>query len=50
MSKVAVSLLAVQAKPQLLRQLMNLLGVRGDSVTNRLVVEQENNINRQFRL
>ena len=29
---------------------MNLLGGKGKSMTNRLVVEQENNINREFRL
>eukprot|EP00090_Calanus_glacialis_P031612 TRINITY_DN5256_c0_g1_i1.p2 TRINITY_DN5256_c0_g1~~TRINITY_DN5256_c0_g1_i1.p2 ORF type:complete len:104 (-),score=24.16 TRINITY_DN5256_c0_g1_i1:134-445(-) len=45
---VAVCLVAVQSKPQLLRQLMNLLGGKVNSMTNRLVVEQENNINREF--
>merc|ERR1711892_350281 len=49
LSIVGVLLVTVRAEPQLLRQLINLLGVKGDSMTNRLVMDQENTVNRQFR-
>eukprot|EP00092_Neocalanus_flemingeri_P011495 GFUD01012389.1.p3 GENE.GFUD01012389.1~~GFUD01012389.1.p3 ORF type:complete len:107 (-),score=31.11 GFUD01012389.1:281-601(-) len=46
---IVVCSLTVQTRPQLLRQLMDLLGVKGGSMSNRLVEEQEHNINREIR-